>query len=231
MHSKQVGMVDKFYQPCHHPEQRWYISVSLMLSIGIHALVFWQWASMPISDVKASHQLAFVEVALLDVATAQELPQKDIQKEPLLEKKDSKVSKPQAPTLKPSKKVLKGKRSHVVKHAVHSSDLVKKRLSNHALAQNKATLEHMQQQYLSRIMASIQAHKSYPYSARRRHIEGDIHVSFVVDKLGQLHNLHITGGSAVLRLATQKAIDEAQPFPVPPQGSIRSQFKVQYRLN
>jgi len=61
----------------------------------------------------------------------------------------------------------------------------------------------------------IQSHKHYPYSARRRHIEDDIQGSFLVDKQGHISDLHITGGSSILRPSRRLAIEDSLPFPMP----------------
>jgi len=242
-------MADRFYQPYRHSERPWQVVGGFVLSICIHLILLLLLSQMHLSDVEPSHPIALVEVELVHMATAQELLQEDtgseqvaskneIQKEKPIEQEKAATIKQQTPQAKLAKKAAKKKlKPHVVKKIVHSSELLTHSLIStnttvmkQTVVDHKEPLKQIRQQYLSHIMASIKAHKSYPYSARRRHIEGDIHVSFVLDTLGQMHKLHITGGSSVLRLATQQAIDDALPFPLPPQENIHSQFVMQYRL-
>jgi protein TonB len=250
MNIKSRDMADTMYQPYSRPEQPRKIAGGFILSICIHIVLLLQLSQMHLSDAEAPHQMTFVEVELVHMATAQEVVQEDIkseqpepeqdiqQEEAAVEQEKPKPIKQKAPQPKIVKKVVKKNRKpHVVKKVTHTAELV---TSSHApinaavikqsTAASQKQLKQARQQYLSRIMSMIKAHKSYPYSARRRHIEGDIQVSFLIDSKGNTRDLHITGGSSALRSATRQAIEDAQPFPQPPQQSIRSQFIMQYQL-
>jgi len=249
MNTKSSDMADTMYQPYSRSEQPWKVVGGFILSICIHVILLLQLSQIHVSDTKIPHQMTFVEVELVHMATAQEVPQEDtkpeqsepkedIQEEAPIEQEKPKPIKKEAPQPKIVKKVMKKKtKPQIVKKVVRTPELP---TSSHAPANtsvikqaspaNKEQLKQMRQQYLSLIISMIKAHKSYPYSARRRHIEGDIQVSFIVDTKGQIRELHITGGSSVLRFATQQAIEDAQPFPQPPQQNIRSQFIMQYQL-
>lgn len=236
------------YPPYGHQKQPWYFTSGFLLSIGIHIVLLLQLSHINLPDAETPHQVTFVEVELVHMAEAQEIPQKEsseaVEDEPNIQEKSpveqvkpkptpKKVTKP-----KIIKKVVKKKpKPHVMKKVVHTPQLVTSRhaptntsLIKQMPSVNQEQLKQVRQQYLSRIMSMIKAHKSYPYSARRRHIEGDIQVSFLIDSQGNIRDLHITGGSSALRSATRQAIEDAQPFPQPPQQSIRSQFIMQYQL-
>jgi protein TonB len=91
----------------------------------------------------------------------------------------------------------------------------------------------LRQHYLARIMQLIKVHKLYPYSARRRHIEGDVQISFSLDANGQPSHIQINGKHTVLERASRQAIADAQPFPPVPKAigsSIRIEFTMQYSL-
>jgi len=92
----------------------------------------------------------------------------------------------------------------------------------------------LRQHYLARIMQLIKAHKSYPYSARRRHMEDDVRISFTLDANGQPTHIQINGKHTRLQRASRQAIEAAQPFPPVPEAlgsSTRIEFTMQYRLS
>ncbi len=246
MNKKELGVVDDMYQPPSPPDSSWHITSGLILSIGIHAVLLLQLAQLHLTDVKIPHQTPFVEVELVSMATAREIHQ-NVEPMPPKPRPENPPKKVQAP--KPIPKVkspTKHKKHKVVKKiATHVQDTQTSKTvvnpvhhttsPNHAMLQTPSNIDQQQkqlrQQYLSRIIAAIQAHKSYPYSARRRHLEGDIQVSFSIDAQGQISELHISGGSSVLRASTKQAIEDAMPFPPPPQHqTIQSHFIMQYRL-
>ncbi|MDQ6956947.1 MAG: energy transducer TonB [Mariprofundaceae bacterium] len=231
-----------------HQKQSWHFAGGFLLSIGIHAVLLLQLSQMNLADAEIPHQLTFVEVELVHMAAAQEVPQdtspeisepeNNVQEEPKLVKKEM----PQPKVVKkPVKKVVKKKvKPQSVEKPVHTSKLI----TNNSVSTNttvkaqfpsnhQVQLKQLKQHYLSRILSKIQSHKNYPYSARRRHIEGDVHVSFMVDAQGHISGLHLTGGSSALRLSTRRAIEDSLPFPVPSailSQSMHSQFVMQYRL-
>jgi protein TonB len=236
------------YPPYSHQKQPWYFTSGFLLSIGIHIVLLLQLSHLSLPDAETPHQVKFVEVELIHMATAQELPHEegleptedkpDIQEEPPVEQVKPQTTQKKVPKPKKAKKIVKkSPKPHVVKKIVHTPQLL---TNTHAPTNtttqkqtpsvNQEQLKYIRQQYLSHIMSMIKAHKSYPYSARRRHIEGDIHVSFSIDARGNIRDLDITGASSVLRSATKQAIEDALPFPQPPQQGMHSQFMMQYRL-
>jgi len=242
---------------CGYQKQSWYFAGGLFLSIGIHVVLLLQLRHMNLADAELPHQLTFVEVELLHTTTKKvpkEInpeplePENYVQKESSIEREEPKLVKKEVlkPEMlkKPVKKTIKKKAKNKVKpqavekasHApkIRSSSIVTKTtIKAQPPSHNQAQLKQIKQQYLSRILSMIQSHKHYPYSARRRHIEGDIQVSFLVDKQGHINELHITGGSSVLRSSTQLAIEDSLPFPMPSGlllQPMHSRFIMQYRL-
>lgn len=87
--------------------------------------------------------------------------------------------------------------------------------------------------YIQLLMAHIENQKFYPRSARSRGIEGDVQVSFELMADGGIRALQVAGGHSILRRATQQAVKNAMPLPLPPVelGVPRKiEFTIQYRL-
>lgn len=250
---QHVDLVE--HQPYKRQKLSWNVAGGFLLSTSIHVVLLLQFSQMNLPGVEIPHQVTVVEVQLVSMAAAQELPeetqphevkaQETVQQErppseaeepPLPEKE------PVAEKLKPVKKVVRELFKKPTAHGLNKknqqpSKLIAAPAPNIATHQPQARstqqVNQAKQQYLSHIMSVIRAHKIYPYSARRRHIEGDIDVSFVVDYHGQISNLHITGGSPALRKATQRAIEDSLPFSAPPKllvQTIHPNFIMQYRL-
>jgi protein TonB len=79
-----------------------------------------------------------------------------------------------------------------------------------------ALVDRLREQYLSRLLAHIEAHKFYPRAARRRRLEGVIQVSFTLDDSGHVRRVTVNGGHNVLQKAAEEAVRKAQPLPKPP---------------
>ncbi len=82
-----------------------------------------------------------------------------------------------------------------------------------------AAMEH----YFEAVRTRIELNKKYPYSARRREVQGQVTVSFTIESDGTITGLllKIGSGSAVLNKAALKAVEESVPFPQPP-ADLRS---------
>jgi protein TonB len=84
--------------------------------------------------------------------------------------------------------------------------------------QDPALVEQAKQEYLRRLMAHIESHKSYPRAARRRRLEGDIRVSFSLQADGAVAALQAVGGHRLLTGAARQAVERAVPLPMPPES-------------
>lgn len=89
--------------------------------------------------------------------------------------------------------------------------------------------EEEMQHYLAKLLAHIESHKYYPRLARKRGIEGGIHVSFLLSPTGAVSAIKIKNGPKILRQAARKAIDAALPLPKPPEPLIKA-LLVEYRM-
>jgi protein TonB len=95
----------------------------------------------------------------------------------------------------------------------------------------KALLTSLKQQYLQTIAAHLEKHKYYPRSARRRHIEGKVRVSFELLENGDIINLQISSGHPTLQKATRKSINNALPLPpIPEQLASLDTIDIEYAM-
>ena len=76
--------------------------------------------------------------------------------------------------------------------------------------------EQARQSYLAELLSHIESHKHYPRSARRRHIEGVVQVSFRLLPEGQIDGLKVAGKRRVLQQASRNAVVASIPVPSPP---------------
>lgn len=88
-------------------------------------------------------------------------------------------------------------------------------IANEAAA--RATLDSEKQRFLRRVAEHLERHKYYPRSARRRHIEGEVRVSFHLQANGDISELNIASGHRSLQDAVRESIDSALPLPTIPQ--------------
>ena len=80
-------------------------------------------------------------------------------------------------------------------------------------ATDAAFLASVRQQYLQQIATLLEQHKYYPRSARRRHIEGEVEVSFELLANGGIHGLQVRDGHSSLQQAARASVESALPFP------------------
>ncbi len=87
--------------------------------------------------------------------------------------------------------------------------------------------------YLAKVMAHIERHKYYPPTARRRGIQGDVHIRFLLLADGTTRQVMVEGASSVLQKAAKKAVIRAIPMPKPPTGihcPMHCEFAMRYAL-
>ena len=92
----------------------------------------------------------------------------------------------------------------------------------------------VKQRYLSRLLTIIEGNKYYPSTARRRGIEGNIHVSFMLKKDGYVNGLDASGGPALLRRAAKKAVTKSLPLPTKQpdvEFPMHVSYAMQFKLN
>ena len=75
------------------------------------------------------------------------------------------------------------------------------------------------QDYLSRLVAHLNAYKHYPYDAQLRHEQGTVRLHFIMDRMGYVKSYQVVGSSGFPALddEARAVIRNAQPLPpVPP---------------
>lgn len=95
-------------------------------------------------------------------------------------------------------------------------------------------IENKTKAYLASVIAHIEQHKWYPKAARRRGIEGDIEVTFLLLPDGSANAVEVTSGPEVLLEAARKTMARATPLPPPPPDihcPIRCSFRMQFALD
>ncbi len=80
---------------------------------------------------------------------------------------------------------------------------------------SKHILKERRQQYLQKLLHHIESFKFYPGAARKRSIEGDVKISFILRDAGHYEKLIVDGKRSVLVNAARIAIIAASPLPVP----------------
>jgi len=95
-------------------------------------------------------------------------------------------------------------------------------------------LQQQREQYLEKLLSHIESFKFYPRAARRRSIEGNVMISFILDDSGNYQQLILDGQRSVLVNATRMALEAAIPLPVPADDlalSRKIKFTMLYSLS
>ena len=98
---------------------------------------------------------------------------------------------------------------------------------------SEGLLQKERELYLHQLMTHIESFKYYPRSARKRSLEGDVKVSFMLLDDGYYNQLKLDGEHSVLVNATRSAMESAVPLPTPSRDAIlpeRLEFTMSYSL-
>ena len=85
---------------------------------------------------------------------------------------------------------------------------------------NSGTEDHALSQYLRLVRERIGRYKKYPLVARKRGLEGQVGIRFLLTGAGEAQLLAISrsSGREILDRAALKAVEDGAPFPRPPSG-------------
>ncbi|MDX8380660.1 MAG: TonB family protein [Ghiorsea sp.] len=233
-------------------ENTWLPLISLCLATTIHIIFFIQLGLWNHPEAPIISKTNIVEVNLIPSASANEaskktiskpLPHKPTSKQAVLKAKVSPMpvihKKVRLDNTQTSKNIRFQTNPEVKKHVtniIHDTTVEIKSSERNSDAQVASKESHekaLHQQYIRSLITIVKSHKTYPYSARRRHIEGLVMVSFTVGSSGVISDLQIKGKTAILNKASMNAIQASIPFPLPPtelKAPIHSQFMMQYTL-
>jgi len=107
-------------------------------------------------------------------------------------------------------------------------------MASAAPAIDEGLIEQERQRYLAALMAHIEQHKWYPKVARRRGIQGEVKITFLLMADGSIRHVEVEKGSKVLRIAAEQAVAKAEPMPIPPAAidcPLPCEFSMRFALN
>lgn len=231
--------------------------MAVVLSVAVHAAMFWQYRDALWSTPSAAERPAIVARLSVPAPAETSAPQ---QAKPVSTPEAKSESKPRpkplpkvvtpqpVPVVAVSNPVEPAPRSEPVEQVAEpevlepiaeSRPLQTSEASVLALAEAVApvvgqlseeeAIEALQH-YLAELRAAIAAHKQYPALARRRGIEGEVKVSFTLLADGSVRDVRVSGGPRPLRSAARQAVHRAAQLPPPPAG-VPSPMPVQYAMD
>ena len=128
--------------------------------------------------------------------------------------------------IKPKKVALKPK---VVKEIIEPIPIApvepKRAISEVKVVKNSKPLNDLsakKREFLKSVRESIYSNKRYPLRAKRRNIQGRIHVTFDILADGDIVNIRVDDGPRVLKKEVRRALRKSFPIDIPP--SISSEF-------
>ncbi len=228
--------------------------IAVAVSVAIHAIWFVQSGGAP--GAKQADVPAHTTVTRLTFAAPEPIarPEPVALQEPVMEplpEPEPVAQKPKPVVVKkpkPVKKkqpVLKAKReSKPVTEEIHKPSVPVEpvqvasapaaasppAMAPAAPAIDEGLIERERQRYLADLMAHIEQHKWYPKSARRRRIEGMVHVDFTLFADGSTSDVSVKNASPVLLAAARDAVAKAVPMPLPP-AIIDCPMNCEFRMN
>jgi len=216
-------------------------TAALVVSIGLHAVWLINGGGSP--SVTQPLQQPSQTVTRLVFAAPQPVPEQPEPKpEPIPEpepvvkkpvKKEIKVAKKQPPS-KPVEKKIEPEPAEepVVEPPAQAVASAPEPVQPPAV--DDGLLEEIKQRYLVELMAHIESHKWYPKAARRRGIQGEVQVSFILLPDGTIKDVEVRNGPEVLVAAAGSAVSKALPMPRPPSEvhcPMHCEFSMRFALN
>lgn len=205
---------------------------ALALSLLVHGLLFFNTGSLAGNQEQRQHERHATRVSFRSAAapptTPQAVPMEVPPEEPEPEVTEAPEPPPEPVSPKPEKRAERAREVEAqpspepapqppptpTSAAADKVPVVTEAVSG--TVEDPALIEQAKQEYLRRLMAHIEKYKHYPRAARRRRIEGDVHVSFSLQSGGQAGALSVEGGQEILNIAARRAVEEAMPLPEPP---------------
>jgi len=195
--------------------------ITILLSVLIHVSIFIKFTDTVMGSKSQAPE--YDTKISLNFLPAPKTPVQQIVKE-VTPPKPILKEKPARKTVKPRKVVQSLVQEKAVASTV-SKDIQRQIVKNSSF---------VKQRYLSRILTIIEGNKYYPLTARRRGIEGNIHVSFMLLEDGYINGLDASGGPLLLRRAAKKAVTKSLPLPTTPnkiEYPMHVSYAMQFQLN
>ncbi|MCW8956070.1 MAG: energy transducer TonB [Gammaproteobacteria bacterium] len=209
------------------------ISLMLMISVILHTLLFLRYGdiSQDTSNKSTSRSLAISLTRITPEAPpeVEQKPQPKVRPKPVLTKPEL-VKKVE----RPAEKLITEKNDHLTEQKQEQEQQPLRQAvqdQQKAAPVDPALLSRTKDEYMRILAAHIDKHKFYPRSARRRHIEGLVGVSFDLLKNGQILNLHTFSGHPTLQKASMDSIRSALPMPPRPESLLAlNTMKIEYSM-
>lgn len=201
--------------------QRFTWSLALASSLSLHAMLFYQ-ADKQVGIDEQPREARQVTHMSFHSARA---PQKEL-----------KTSEHKRPVTEKKQKARK-QQSEKNKSVPHQEQRKETIAPSQQATQSQQDMEQLQAQrkrdYLGVLLAHIEKHKFYPRTARRRGLEGDVPIRFMMLSDNNIKILQANGSHAVLQQAAKEAVTSALPFPTPPVDlslPLMLEFSIRYQL-
>ena len=233
----------------------WARFLAVSVSMALHATVFWQFGGS-VAPHFVTHPVREISLTRLNLVAPQSQKSNS---EPVIEKTESKTEKElekpiQKKHVKPkrvrskhvSKPEIKKRQHHQlektlekpVEESSHQQQVVQQQPVQTTTATapiiDEGVIERERQRYLAELMKYIEKHKFYPKTARRRGIQGDIHISFMLFADGTTKQIMTQGASDILQKSAKKSVIKAIPMPKPPSVihcPMHCEFTMRYALD
>lgn len=97
---------------------------------------------------------------------------------------------------------------------------------------NPGTDDHTLSQYLRLVRERIGSCKKYPFIARKRALEGEVGVRFLLTGAGEAQRLVVSrsSGQEILDRAALRAVEDGTPFPRPPAGLLAEPITIELNV-
>ncbi|MDD3021106.1 MAG: energy transducer TonB [Alphaproteobacteria bacterium] len=156
----------------------------------------------------------------------------------IVPEKVNKVEKEKAPAsdIKQDQKILKKEPEKIPEVKAKAKTVPEKKEAAYSVEMKEAGISGVDS-YAARVTSKINVQKFYPPQAIRMHEEGDVVISFRIDRTGDVHDVKIAGTSFSHSLdrAALKAVEKAAPFEPPPEylseRDLSFKVPVRYRLH
>ncbi len=193
-------------------------SVALVVSLMLHGVFFLTTGSVAGNSEQAPSQRNVTRVSFRSEVAPQNTPLPQ-----------PKVPEPKVEPPKKNKRAKKRKEPEpeVVKPKPPSTPTAEAKVAG--TVDDRALIEKARQKYLRQLMAHIEGYKNYPKAARRRRIEGDVEVAFVLQSGGQVSGLNTGGAHRLLNDAASEAVSAALPMPQPPE-TVKLPWQVSFTM-
>lgn len=213
------------------------IGIFLLLSILIHILFLVKFNGMTSTVKNHSNTSKNTTITLTNYIPEQRIkaslnPEKSPIEKTTIADSDNNIKKVISNQQNNDKKIVKKSHPIVEKKTEYISEVNQPENNTEiSTSRDSALLSSIKEQYLHNISSHLDKHKFYPRAARRRHLEGDVNISFDLLVNGSIADLKISSGHSALKRAAYESISSALPLPSrPTQLALLETIKINYSM-